>query len=58
MKKDTNKPVKERLNESVDTLTEENQQYILGVLEALAFAQAEQGKGKEGEDKELPGYPV
>ncbi|MDR2303352.1 MAG: hypothetical protein LBE10_02020 [Treponema sp.] len=56
MKKDTNKTVKERLNEAVDTLTEENRRHFLGVLEALKFARIEQGKGKE--DKELPVYPV
>jgi hypothetical protein len=32
------------LGETIDALTEENQRYLLGILEALAFAQAEQGK--------------
>jgi hypothetical protein len=29
-----------RLAEAVDTLTEENQRYFLGVVEALAYAQS------------------
>jgi hypothetical protein len=58
MKKDTARNQKERLKEAVEALTEENRRHFLGVLEALKFAQAEQGKGREGEDKELPVYPV
>jgi hypothetical protein len=56
MKKDTSKMSKERLNEAIGELTEENQRYFLGVLEALVFAQAE--KEKEEEDKKVPVYPV
>ena len=50
MKNHTKEAGKKRLEEAVDTLTEENQRYFLGVLEALTFAQARQDQGeKEGE---------
>jgi hypothetical protein len=49
---------KERLRETIDTLTEENQRHVLGVLEALRFAQSEQNNRKEGEDKDLPYYLI
>ena len=42
--KDTDR---ERLAAAVDKLTDENQRCVLGVIEALAFAQNEQDKGKE-----------
>jgi hypothetical protein len=43
MKKHTeNRVRKDPLNTAIDALTEENQQYVLGVLEALCFAQAMQ----------------
>ena len=35
---------KERLPEAVDKLTDENQRYFLGVVEALTFAQTVQGQ--------------
>jgi hypothetical protein len=58
MKKDTYERGKERLNKAIDTLTEENQRYFLGVMEALAFAQSEWDRAGEKKDKELPVYPV
>jgi hypothetical protein len=44
MEKHTVEENKKRLAETVDKLTEENRQCFLSVLEALAFAQKEQGK--------------
>jgi hypothetical protein len=38
MKNHTEVKDKERLSEMADRLTEENQRYFLGVLEALTFA--------------------
>jgi hypothetical protein len=38
---------KERLEQAVDSLTEENRRCFLGIVEALAFAQIEQDKGKK-----------
>jgi hypothetical protein len=46
MKNHTEEADKERLAETVDKLTEENQWCFLGVLEALVFAQTEQDKNK------------
>jgi hypothetical protein len=47
------------LRESIDALTEENRRHIPGVLEALKFAQTEQGKVKKKESCEKsPVYPV
>jgi hypothetical protein len=46
MKNHTKEADKERLVTVVDKLTEENQRYFLGVLEALVFAQTEQDKVK------------
>jgi hypothetical protein len=43
---------RERLSEAIDKLTEENQRCILGVVEALAFAQIEQAAGKK--ERESP----
>ncbi|MDR2095318.1 MAG: hypothetical protein LBP76_07345 [Treponema sp.] len=60
MKKDTDDKKNNRLYESVDQLTEENQRYFLGVLQALAFAQSEQDK-VEAKSKYHPkgyGYDV
>jgi hypothetical protein len=57
MKNHTKEAGKERLAETVDKLTEENQRCFLGVLEALVFAQTEQGK-TEPEQGERPVYPV
>jgi hypothetical protein len=42
MENHTKEVDKERLAEKVDKLTEENQRCVLGVLEALAFAQSTQ----------------
>jgi hypothetical protein len=53
MKKQTEGEPKERLEEAVDALTEENQRHVLGVLEALVFAQAEQGGAGEKIDRPL-----
>jgi hypothetical protein len=39
MENHTEKTDKERLAEEIDKLTEENQRYFLGILEALSFAQ-------------------
>ena len=47
---------KERLSEAVDKLTDENQRYFLGVVEALTFAQNEQNKTRT--EKDLPACPV
>jgi hypothetical protein len=44
MKKCTELMKQKRLQAAIDELTEENQRYALGVLEALAFAQATQEK--------------
>jgi hypothetical protein len=44
MKKCTPPRDTERLGETIDRLTEENQRHVLGVLEALAFAQSTQKK--------------
>jgi hypothetical protein len=38
----TEKTRKKRLREAVDKLTEENQHYALGILQALAFAQTQE----------------
>jgi ABC-type phosphate/phosphonate transport system substrate-binding protein len=56
--KDTKGTDKERLKEAIDALTEENQRHFLGVVEALAFAQTEQSKEDEEEDKAAPVYPA
>jgi hypothetical protein len=40
MKKYTKKPGKKRLHMAITTLSIENQQYVLGVLQALALVQA------------------
>jgi hypothetical protein len=53
MKKDTEDIRKERLPESVEQLTEENQRHFLGILQALAFAQHEQGKAEARRNIEL-----
>jgi hypothetical protein len=51
MKKHTETTRKERLRKAIDALTEENQQHILGILQALAFAQTTQGTtGTRAED--------
>jgi hypothetical protein len=50
MKKDTN--LIERLETAIDELTEENQQYVLGVLGALNFAQHTQDVNESGPVKE------
>jgi hypothetical protein len=42
MQNHTKIPNKERLAETIDKLTEENQRRFLGVLEALIFAQSVQ----------------
>jgi hypothetical protein len=39
MKENTDPKRKERLRTAIDGLTEENRRYVLGVLEALNFAQ-------------------
>jgi hypothetical protein len=44
MKKSANDTGRERLYTAVDELTEENQKYVLGVLQALIFAQSAQGQ--------------
>jgi hypothetical protein len=44
MKKDRENLRKERLFQSVDCLTEENQRFFIGVLQTLAFAQFEYSK--------------
>ncbi|MDR1479408.1 MAG: hypothetical protein LBJ00_10765 [Planctomycetaceae bacterium] len=44
MKKYTRAVKKKRLQTAIDNLTEENQLYVLGVLEALVFAQSVQEK--------------
>jgi hypothetical protein len=53
MKNHTKEMDRERLVETVDKLTEENQWCFLGILEALVFAQTEQDKAKS-EQKERP----
>jgi hypothetical protein len=58
MRKDTKEADKERLKETVDALTEENQRYFLGVLEALAFSQSERGKDGVKKEEKPPVYPV
>lgn len=59
MKDHTRESDKKRLRESIDALTEENRRHIPGVLEALKFAQTEQGKVKKKESCEKsPVYPV
>lgn len=58
MIKDTNETNKERLKEVVDRLTEENQRHLLGVLQALSFAQDEQGKTEAKGNEELSVYPA
>jgi hypothetical protein len=42
MKKRMGLVKQERLEAAIDELTEENQRYVLGVLEALNFAQSTQ----------------
>ncbi|MDR2631410.1 MAG: hypothetical protein LBC60_10845 [Spirochaetaceae bacterium] len=42
MKKHTEAAKKTRLREALDQLSEENQRYTLGVLQALVFAQTTQ----------------
>jgi hypothetical protein len=52
MQKSTGTIERERLNSAVDELTEEHRRYVLGVLEALCFAQAAQehsGNNQSGE---------
>jgi hypothetical protein len=38
----TEKTRKKRLQEGIDKLTKENQRYVLGILQALAFAQTQE----------------
>jgi hypothetical protein len=59
MKNNTTEVYKKRLEEAVDSLTEENQRCFLGVVKALAFAQAEQDTGKkEGKSMVCPVYSI
>jgi hypothetical protein len=48
---------KEWLKKAVEALMEENQRYFLGVLQALVFAQREQGRA-EAEQGECPVHPA
>jgi DNA-binding MurR/RpiR family transcriptional regulator len=54
----TEKADRERLDRAIDVLTEENRRYFLGILEALAFAQSEQGQSGIKKDEKTPVCPV
>jgi hypothetical protein len=58
MKNHTEKANRERLSEKVDVLTEENQRYFLGVLDALVFAQTGQGKAEPQREGASAVYPA
>jgi hypothetical protein len=47
MKKHTGDMKNEHLHKAIDRLTEENQCYVLGVLQALTFAQNTQNQAKQ-----------
>jgi hypothetical protein len=46
MKKLTEPVRREELPQAIDNLTEEHQLYVLGVVEALSYAQSTQGKAE------------
>ncbi|MDR1108931.1 MAG: hypothetical protein LBL19_07845, partial [Spirochaetaceae bacterium] len=53
MQKYTGTIGRERLDSAIDELTEEHRRYVLGVLEALCFAQAAQEQRGNNQNSEF-----